>query len=174
VIYFTSDIHFGHYLPALNRPFTGQAMDEYIIDRWNSTVSNKDEVWVLGDFSLHSTAEQMQKWFERLNGSKHLILGNHDKPNKVHRLRWASIHDTHMLTNVEIGNCRDSYWLSHYSHRVWPSKHHGVYHLYGHSHGHLAGLDRSMDVGIDANEYKPIAAIQVHAKLSHVEFEGKY
>jgi len=46
--------------------------------------------------------------------------------------------------------------LSHYSHQVWPASHKGVIHLFGHSHGSLRGIGRSMDVGVDTHkEFRP-------------------
>ena len=61
--YFISDLHFFH--SALNtrmdnRGFDSvEAMNEHMIDRWNSRVRNKkDEVVILGDFSLSYVASE--------------------------------------------------------------------------------------------------------------------
>ena len=56
--------------------------------------------------------------------------------------------------------------MSHYAHRTWRNSVHGAFHLYGHSHGDLPGLGRSMDVGVDANDYAPISIAAVVEKLS--------
>ena len=42
--------------------------------------------------------------------------------------------------------------MSHYAHRTWDKSHHGSLHLYGHSHGTLPGVGRSMDVGVDSTD----------------------
>lgn len=56
-------------------------MDEHMIERWNSVVKNGDIVYHLGDVVFTNT-EQDVAWFKknwtRLNGSKRLIVGNHD------------------------------------------------------------------------------------------------
>lgn len=80
-----SDTHFGHAQllsgsdPA--RPFDtlGQMHDE-IVQRWNAVVRPGDTVYHLGDVYFN------QGWrvLERLNGTKHLILGNHDAPSDPH------------------------------------------------------------------------------------------
>jgi calcineurin-like phosphoesterase family protein len=171
MIWLTSDLHFFHYLPALGRPFQDARMDTLLIDNWNFRISPKDEVWVLGDFSLHASTEQMKGVFDQLNGSKHLVRGNHDHGNKVHKLKWASIHDTHMLHfNGSM------FWLSHYAHRTWPSKGHGVIHCYGHSHGHLPDFQRSTDVGVDNPEwnYSPVSTETLIAKFKDVKFGWEY
>lgn len=77
-VWLTSDLHLGHKKVAGLRGFSSTAEhDETIIDNWNGVVGPNDTVYVLGDFSflprLESTAAVC-----RLNGAKHLLLGNHD------------------------------------------------------------------------------------------------
>ena len=80
--YYISDCHFGH--AGINfrmdkRGFpTVEDMDEYMISQWNSRVKRGDEVVILGDLTLQK-AETANEILRRLNGSKYLILGNHDK-----------------------------------------------------------------------------------------------
>jgi len=33
--------------------------------------------------------------------------------------------------------------------------------LYGHAHGKTEGLGKSMDVGVDCNDFKPVSFVQV-------------
>lgn len=149
----------------------GSEMDELLISNWNKVVSPKDSVWHLGDFGFTKNLEDARHIFNRLNGDKHLVKGNHDQNNKVHQLPWGSVHDTHMLSYEGY-----HFWLSHYAHRTWPSKYYGTYHLFGHSHGKLPNLDRSIDVGVDApgNNYTPISALEVVERLKGVKWEGVY
>lgn len=60
---------------------TVDEMDEYMIDRWNSAVKPGDKVYHLGDVAMLRTQED-ETWFKknwaRLNGSKRLVVGNHD------------------------------------------------------------------------------------------------
>lgn len=53
------------------------AMDEHMIEQWNSVVKQGDIVYHLGDVVIGD-----KEWFKtnwpRLNGSKRLIVGNHD------------------------------------------------------------------------------------------------
>ena len=82
--YFISDLHFYH--EALNKRMdkrgfiSAEDMNEYMIDRWNSRVRNKkDEVVILGDFSLSHVASETSAVLNRLNGRKILVRGNHDR-----------------------------------------------------------------------------------------------
>lgn len=53
MIFVTSDIHFSHsnIIKYCNRPFENIfEMDDYIIKKWNETVSYDDTIYILGDF----------------------------------------------------------------------------------------------------------------------------
>ncbi len=81
MIYFISDTHFNHknIIKYCNRPFDSiEQMNETLINNWNSIVSVDDIIYHLGDFALGSK-ELILDIVNRLNGSKYLIRGNHDK-----------------------------------------------------------------------------------------------
>jgi calcineurin-like phosphoesterase family protein len=79
-IFMIGDLHFGHkniitFEPEA-RPFeTIEEHDEELVRRWNSVVDQSDTVWVLGDFCFGADTVVIAG---RLNGKKHLVLGNHD------------------------------------------------------------------------------------------------
>ena len=55
MIYFTSDLHFGHknIISHTGRPFSAaEEMDEALIRNWNRTVQPNDEVYILGDLTM--------------------------------------------------------------------------------------------------------------------------
>ena len=52
-------------------------MDEFLIKKWNETVSENDLVFHLGDVII-AGAQRAEMILKRLNGRKILILGNHD------------------------------------------------------------------------------------------------
>ena len=72
-----ADLHLGHEKVALARGFTSvEDHDECITDNWNSTVNKHSSVFVLGDIVFGQS--NLSK-LARLNGTKKLVLGNHDK-----------------------------------------------------------------------------------------------
>ena len=78
-IFYIADTHFGHdnIRKLSNRPFsTVEEMDNALINNWNSVVTDDDDVYILGDFSYKS--EDPIDYLKKLNGKKHLIVGNHD------------------------------------------------------------------------------------------------
>lgn len=80
-IWVVSDTHFNHanIIKYCNRPFkTTKEMDETIIERWNNVVKPNDKVYHLGDVYMGGSNGYIGSIFQRLNGYKRLILGNHD------------------------------------------------------------------------------------------------
>lgn len=156
-IYVTSDTHFGHnsIIKYSNRPFqTFWEMDAEIIKRWNSVVAPTDEVYHLGDFAFAKEA-RIYELVNQLNGSIHLIWGNHDqtiqKSKELQELFvWCK--DYH-----EFRYDGDHFILFHYPMYEWNKMHRGAYQLFGHVHGSTVGRGgRSIDVGMDCHDYTPI------------------
>lgn len=79
-----ADLHFNHtnVIEYSNRPFNSvEDMNAALIRNWNNTVSKKDIVYVLGDFTLSRRMELIAEWCGQLNGIKVLVMGNHDTRN---------------------------------------------------------------------------------------------
>jgi len=81
-VFIISDTHFGHRgIISFSetkpfRPFdTIEEHDAELVRRWNSVVGPKDIVWHLGDFCFGKRNIDIAA---QLNGSKRLVMGNHD------------------------------------------------------------------------------------------------
>jgi calcineurin-like phosphoesterase family protein len=157
------------------RPFASvEEMDEAMIERWNAVVKSNDDVWHLGDFNFRSDHDT-RYYLERLRGRIHFVLGNHDDKDakKYHtdRLngRIPSVQGSPGFASVqEVKYLRlygEQITLYHYAQRVWRNSHHGAWHLYGHSHGSLPHYHRSMDVGVDVHDFRPISFEEVRAYM---------
>lgn len=81
-IWVTSDTHFFHenVIKYSNRPFKdAKEMNECLVDNWNSVVKPGDKVYHLGDVAMGPEhREELPSLLSKLNGSKRLIVGNHD------------------------------------------------------------------------------------------------
>ena len=81
-IWVTSDTHFCHenIIQYCGRPFANaELMNECLIDNWNSVVKPGDKVYHLGDVAMgNGSREQLPAIMAKLNGSKRLVVGNHD------------------------------------------------------------------------------------------------
>ena len=150
-VFFTSDTHFGDHrvLNLYPRPFGSvAAMDAALIARWNEVVGPEDEVWHLGDFAR--TAQLAADILPRLNGRKHLTVGNNDPaPELAHG--WTTI-----VPYAELRLDGTELVLCHYPFRSWNRMHRGAVNLHGHSHGRLKPLPRQFDVGVDVRGYRPV------------------
>lgn len=173
-LWLTSDTHFGHaaVIAMCDRPFAdADEMDAALTERWNALVRPRDTVWHLGDFSLgpKGTAERR---FRRLNGSIHLVRGNHDGDDVVKGCAWASVHD---LASQSVNGVR--LVLCHYPMLSWRGS---AYNRGGTvasimCHGHVHGTPRDsclphadpcrVDVGVDMQSMAPVAAEAVVAAV---------
>lgn len=84
-IHFTSDWHIGHAnsIKFDDRPFKDlDHMHEVLVNNYNAQVPENGLCYFLGDIGL-SSSELLAKILARLNGTKVLILGNHDKAHNA-------------------------------------------------------------------------------------------
>lgn len=169
--HFISDLHLGHtnVIKQDNRPFNSIDEHDSCILSGLSELPVGDELWVLGDVAFKK--EALAKFFEATSHLQvFLVRGNHDD-----KLAWkqrASFHTAYEATYIRraLGYETLRLYLSHYSHQTWRNSCHGSYHLFGHSHGDLKPVGRSMDVGANVIGYKPISLKSVHELLSQVQF----
>lgn len=162
MLFFTADHHFGHanIIKHCKRPFANvDEMNDSLVVAWNLKVGPKDTVYHLGDFCMGDPA----LYRSRLNGKIILLRGNHD-----HRTRNLDAHFQEVCDVKLLKHDGHELWLSHYAHRVWPKKHYGTWHLFGHSHGGLPPLrDGSIDVGVDTSwSYAPYSWQEVKDLLT--------
>jgi len=156
-IWFTSDTHYGHakVIQYSNRPFKSvEEMEDIMVKDFNRFVGPKDVTYHLGDFAFLNTGG-VQRVRSRLNGTIHLIKGNHDY--KWSKTAFQAFDSVENLRELKIDGT--SVVLCHFPIENWHKKHYGSYHLHGHSHGFTpfqVGQHR-MDVGVDCQDYKPIS-----------------
>lgn len=133
--YYIADLHFGHKncLAYDNRPFVSvEKHDECLISNWNEAVGINDDVWILGDISWYGPMKTVEI-LNRLNGIKHLVIGNHDHKllrNKDVRACFAEIVD---YKEIEFDD-HNGIVLSHYPIPCFNKHYYGWIHLYGHVH----------------------------------------
>jgi len=165
--YFTADTHFFHnnIIKYCNRPFSSvDEMNEALINNWNNKVKLGDIVYHLGDVSF-GAADATMDILNQLNGKIVLIKGNHESPALKCAGRFEFITDVYELS---VPGEKQRIFLSHYAHRVWNKSHHGIWHLYGHSHGTLSDdpESNSFDCGVDCHNYAPLSFEEVKAIMS--------
>jgi calcineurin-like phosphoesterase family protein len=173
MIYFTSDIHFGHesILRLCRRPFsTTEEMNETIIRNINRKVHKNDELYILGDFSFRS-ALRPEYYLEQIRCKNiRLILGNHDVEKECEKsggFKWIKSYH-------EMNHNKTKLVLFHYPIFEWNGYHNNAIHLHGHTHNaekeryHLIPQmgKRCINVGVDMNEFAPISMDEIFARVA--------
>ena len=169
--FFIADTHFFH---ANVLKFTGKdgtrirpkfqsldEMHEYIVEKWNSVVSANALVYHLGDvtFQYHGL---FQALMYRLNGTKHLLLGNHDKP-------WNPALQVHF---AKLGLWRvfkeHGFTASHLPLRL-DSLRHGAFNVHGHIHEKRMDDPHYINVSVEVRDYTPVHLDSILAEMRQVK-----
>jgi len=85
IVRFIADLHLSHANMATRRGFsTVEEHDEHVIAKWNSVVNKRDVTYILGDVTMEKSSPY--PLLDRLNGIKHIVLGNHDRRQDTKKL----------------------------------------------------------------------------------------
>ncbi len=167
MIYFTADPHFGHYkiIEYCNRPFKSERhMDQELIRLWNETVSEEDTIYVLGDMSMvaSESTNYLRKIVGKLNGTKHLILCNHDqlKPFSYVEIGFTTVHTA---MEFHVPDAEEGfpaiYNLIHDPAAIITDRTRPW--LVGHVHDIFAETANAINVGVDVRDFKPMSLDEV-------------
>lgn len=82
-IFLTSDLHMGHdreFVWKVRGYDSVKAMNLAQVQKWNETVEDDDDIYVLGDLMLGDSNNI--EFIKQLKGKIHIVLGNHDTANR--------------------------------------------------------------------------------------------
>lgn len=160
----TADLHLGHkYIiskaikQSHGRDYeTLEEHDAMIEDNWNSVVKPHHTVAVLGDVVFQPDRFEILK---RLNGTKILVMGNHDDyyPTSMYLESFAQIYGAlkykreFMLTHVPI---HPEQFETRYK-----------YNIHGHLHSDSIDDPRYLCVSVDQHDFKPVSFEEVASRL---------
>lgn len=168
VIWFTSDTHFNHenIIRYCDRPFDSiEEMTEEFVEAWNGLVWPGHTVYHLGDFAISYGKKHegvIDSILSRLDGQKHLIVGNHDRKEVINSRHWVSVQHYKEIKVDLGGEHKQRIVMSHYPLRSWNQMHRGSWMLHGHCHGNLSDIGgKIIDVGVDCMAFRPISLASV-------------
>ena len=196
-IYFSSDWHIGHanVIKYSNRPFKDCAhMHRVLINNYNACVPPEGICYFLGDMGL-CKGELIKSVMDQLNGTKVLILGNHDKGvDAMYKLGFDVV-----MYGATLQICKQRVTLTHcplmgvYRENTegmrggavgenwhgesrqgrarFTTHDNGQFHLHGHIHSPNSGkskkiLGKQYDVGVDANNYRPVSISRIESWIA--------
>lgn len=192
--FFTSDWHIGHanVIKFDNRPFRDlEHMHTTLINNFNSMVPPGSVTYFLGDMGLCS-GNLIESVVSQLNGTKVLIRGNHDGgTNKMYSLgfdvvlnRAALVIAGQMVTmshcpikglyrenTSTFGRHAGENWHGESKNWQFTVENEGQFHIHGHTHSPNSGkskriLEKQMDVGVAANNYRPVSISVIESWIS--------
>lgn len=161
--YYTADLHLGHanIIKHCGRPFKDiDEMDRVLIGNYNSVVTNKDDVFIVGDIAFRGGKDEIISKIRQLKGRKHLVIGNHDgwllKDDEFRKL-FVTID-----LRATVSDNGRKVVLHHYPMVEWDGFFRGAYHVYGHIHNGspqaaaiMKTIPNAFNAGVDLNEYMP-------------------
>lgn len=156
-VWAAADLHLGHVNMAKSRGFsTVEEHDEHIIKCWNSVVSKRDTVYLLGDITMETSLHYHK--LSRLNGLIRGVGGNHDMPKDCTKL-------LNYISSIS-GMIKYKGWvLTHCP--VHPSQ---LYRFRGNIHGHVHSDTikdpRYINVSMEAINYTPVLITSLFVKKS--------
>ncbi|HUX47246.1 MAG TPA: hypothetical protein VMV58_04465 [Desulfosporosinus sp.] len=141
-------------------------MRNKIIDNYNKTVGKSDSCFIIGDVAMLGTSqwEHLKGIIQKLNGTKHLIFGNHDE------FKWQRYVDIGFTT------VHSALWLEDGGLNLVVAHDPSVYCtldpdtvlLCGHVHTLFKSLpdQKVVNVGVDQWDFFPINIDQIRKELN--------
>lgn len=196
-IFFTSDWHVGHdnVIKFDKRPFDDtHHMHRVLINNYNSSVTDNDICYFAGDMGF-CKSDTLAKIMEELNGTKVLLLGNHDRNTySMYAQGFDVVLNTAVFyigkSRVSISHCplpgipreditnmkgakEGENWHGEHKNQMFTSQDLTVdYHLHGHIHSgphtdtKLMRTDKQFDIGVTANNYRPVSISEIESWIA--------
>lgn len=169
--YIISDHHFFHknIVEYAQRP---EDHMEVLVREHNLVVKPQDKVLFLGDLTF-SDQEKTMGMISRLNGTKYLILGNHDRHNDLWYQKLG-FEVSESIFKVFIDG-KDSYPII-FSHKPVPFLPKDYFNIHGHIHRGIKTdfplSNKYYNVSCEVLDYRPIPISQVIEKFKEVCYSG--
>ena len=183
MIYFTADTHFcpNSVVGSCGQPFAGvEEMNRALVDNWNSLVTDRDDIYIPGDFMYKGKGRGTNNFLSKLKGRKYLIKGNHEKyltdPKfKPEAFKW--IHNYYVLKHEGV-----KIVPFHYPLLSWDGSYRGSIHVYGHVHNRRINYPeyeeklrllgpKAVNAGVDVNGFYPVSIEMFYAKIKVAQAE---
>ena len=154
--FITSDLHWGHtnimkFCPESRARFRNDVdyMNQAMVKEWNDLIEPEDLVYILGDVAF-LPAQKAAETVNRLNGTKILVEGNHDRKALNDPTFRNCFKEVHKYLDINYNGTKVV--MFHYPICEWDQMHRGSVHFHGHLHGGTSGMEkfRCRDMGMDA------------------------
>ena len=188
MLYVCSDLHLGHDKSFIYKPRNFSSMEENadtILDRFQETLTNEDDLYILGDTLVGPDSDMYLEYLEKMPGNLHLLWGNHDSDRRKELLsNLPNVVET-LGCGVMLKYKKWHFLLSHYptltanyddydkplKARVWN--------LHGHTHSRdcfefMRRGWQSYNIAVDAHNCYPISIDQIIEDIKMYYAQLKY
>ena len=178
---FFSDPHFGHsnIIEYCNRPFSdAHEMNLQLVHNYNKLIDIDDTVIWLGDCFFKGDKEEYRNILAEMAGRKILVVGNHDGTEAQMAALGFDLVLREAVMHIAGKTCR----LNHFPYGAdpqyekpdkfkdrRPKKRPGEILLHGHTHQKGQVRDRSINLSLDAWDYKPALYTEVRALVESIQ-----
>ena len=132
---------------ALKRGFScADEMNEHIVNQWNKVVNKKDTTYILGDLTMEKANYEI---LNRLNGIKHIVLGNHDEG------QHTKILQQYVNKIAGMVNYKKEFILTHCPIHPCELEYRFKYNIHGHVHENTLPDKRYINVSAEVIDYTP-------------------
>lgn len=180
-VWVTADTHFNHarILEHTNwstgerqRPgFDNvQEMNEALIEGWNSRVKQEDHVIHLGDV-FFGGVDQFEAIAPRLNGTKTLILGNHDEKHMKYFLESDFFQKVKFWYQVSNDNLLMTHTSQHKSVLYRKSPDFPMLNVHGHEHSNPTPEGPYYCVCVEKHNFQPVSYDLIREKAKKFKKE---
>lgn len=163
-IFLTSDLHMGHdreFVWKVRGYDSVQAMNLAQVQKWNETVEDDDDIYVLGDLMLGDSNNI--EFIKQLKGKIHIVLGNHDTANREKMYRELPNVVEIAEVGIRLQYKKHHFILTHYPMLTGNLEKESLkqmsLNLYGHTH-QLSNFYNDMPflyhVGVDSHNGYPV------------------
>ncbi len=177
--YYWSDSHFNHegILTLASRPFRNlKEMTKTLIRNFNDVVSDDDVTYCVGDFAMarHYELNIITRIFDQLNGTHHLILGNHDefKPFDYVRMGFKTVH-TALELDLNITNeealYREEYKVILVHDPCVSCIDRNKIFICGHIHDLFLIQENVINVGVEMWGFKPVSETEITNLIDRIK-----
>ena len=163
-IFLTSDLHLGHdreFVWKVRGYDSVQEMNLAQVQKWNETVEDDDDIYVLGDLMLGNSNNI--EFIKQLKGKIHIVLGNHDTTNREKMYRELPNVVEIAEVGIRLQYKKHHFILTHYPMLTGNLEKESLkqmsLNLYGHTH-QLTNFYNDMPfmyhVGVDSHNGYPV------------------
>jgi calcineurin-like phosphoesterase family protein len=150
-----------------------EEMNQVLLKNWNGVITNEDKVYYLGDISFGRNCHEAKYWWDKLNGDKTLIMGNHDRFNEVKSFKNVRRNLYLQFEDIKFELIHSPEYMYKKEKDRWV--------IHGHHHNNFPELyplinrkNKTINVSVEMINYKPLELQELLELITTGDVTGKH